>query len=372
MADNVTAHTSPQGERLHTLGASHIVRVRTVGITLGAAFLVVGAVVAALVLRNAFVAAHRTVGWVVACSIVAMLVDPLVGALQRHIPRWLSIVVVVFGSVAVFAGVIVGLARELLDSLDVLERAAPRAARELEERYDWAADVDVSARVQSFVDGMHDSVRESTVGQAIGTVPTYLVTGILMLFLLGYGRRYFLGFLKQFDDLDRRRTVRQVATMAAARGREYMLVTLATALAVGVAFGLLCWALDVPAPLSLGAAVAIMSVVPLIGVILGGVPALLLAFGSLSWWDGAIVLVGLVILQAFEALVVRPHLDRRSVRVGPTVPTIIGLLSFELYGIGGAVYGVGLAVLGLAALDAIGGVQGDDDKEPDVAADAAA
>jgi hypothetical protein len=54
------------------------------------------------------------------------------------------------------------------------------------------------------------------------------------------------------------------------------------------------------------------------------------------------------------------------------VPTIIGLLSFELYGIGGAVYGVGLAVLGLAALDAIGGVQGDDDKEPDVAADAAA
>jgi hypothetical protein len=35
------------------------------------------------------------------------------------------------------------------------------------------------------------------------------------------------------------------------------------------------------------------------------------------------------------------------------------------------VYGVGLAVLGLAALDAVGGVQGDD-KEPDVAAEAAA
>ena len=285
MGDSVTAGASTAGDRLQSVGARRVVRVRTVGLTQGAAFLVVGAVVAALVLRNAFVAAHRTVGWVVACSIVAMLVDPLVGALQRYIPRWLSIVVVVLGSAAAFVGVVVGLAHEVLESLDVLEQAAPRAARELEERYDWAADVDVSARVQSFVDDMHDSIRESTVGEAIGTVPTYLVTGILMLFLLGYGRRYFLGALKLFDDLERRRTVRQVATVAADRGRVYMLVTLAMALAYGVAFGLLCWAMDVPAPLSLGAAVAIMSVLPLIGVVIGGVPALLLAFGSLSWTE---------------------------------------------------------------------------------------
>lgn len=371
VADNVTARASSGGDRPQTLGARRVVRVRTIGITQGAAVMVVGAVVTAFVLRNAFVAAHRTIGWVVACSIVAMLVDPVVSALQRHIPRWLSIVVVVLGSVGVFVGVVVGLAREVLDSLDVLEEAAPRAAGELEERYTWAADIDISARVESFLDNWHDSVRESTVGQAIGTVPTYLVTGILMLFLLGYGRRYFLGFLKQFDDLDRRRTVRQVATVAAARGREYMLVTLAVALANGVAFGLLCWAMDVPAPLSLGVAVAIMTVVPLIGVVIGGVPALLLAFGSQSWWVGAIVLAGLVAIQAFEAVVVRPCLDRRSVRVGPTVPTIVGLLAFELYGIGGAIYGIGLAVLGLAALDAYGGVQGDDN-ESDIMAGAAA
>jgi predicted PurR-regulated permease PerM len=372
VADNGTAGAATPGDPLQSIGARRIVRVRTVGFTQGAAFLVVGAVVAAFVLRNAFVAAHRTVGWVVACSIVAMLVDPLVGALQRLIPRWLSIVVVVLGFVAVFVAVVVGLARELLDSLDVLEQAAPRAARQLEERYDWASDIDVSARVQSFLDDMHDSVRESTVGQAIGTVPTYLVTGILMLFLLGYGRRYFLGALKLFDDLERRRTVRQVATVAAARGREFMLVTLAMALAYGTAFGLLCWAIGVPAPLSLGAAVAIMSALPLIGVVIGGVPALLLAFGSLSWFDGALVLAGLVTLQAFEALVVRPYLDRRAIRVGPTLPTVVGLLSYELYGIGGAIYGVALAVLALAALDAIGGVQGDDDKDTDIVTGAAA
>ena len=277
------------------------------------------------------------------------------------------------GSVAVFAGVIVGLARELLDSIDVLERAAPDAASELEARYDWAGDLDLSARVQSFVDDMHDSVRESTVGQAIGTLPTYLVTGILMLFLLGYGRRYFLGFLKQFDDLDRRRRVRQVATTASARGREYMLCTLAAALGYGVVFGLVCWVLDVPAPLSLGAAVAAMSLVPLIGVVIGGVPALLLAFGSLSWHSGALVLV--VVARA-------PGRSRHS-SSGPyrrpagrsawarRCPPSSGCSGSSSTASAARSTGSRLAVLGLAALDAYGGVQ-DDDNESDIVAGAAA
>lgn len=343
-----------------SLGARAVTPIRMIGITPAAAMLVVGAVVFAYITRNAFVAAHRTVGWVVACSIVALLVDPLVNALQRHLPRWLSIVAVVFGALGAFVGIFVGLAREVLDSLDVLEEAAPSAASGLEERYDWAADVDVSARVESFFESLHDEVRESALQRAIGTVPTYLVTGILMLFLLGYGRRYFLGFLQQFDDLERRRSVRQVVTRAAHAGRVYMLFALANAALNGLVFGLLCWALDLPAPLSLGAAVAAMSVLPLIGVLVGGTPALLLAFGSQSWYIGASTLVALVALQSVEALVVRPIVDARSVRVGPAIPIIVGLLAFELYGIGGAVYGVALAVLGLAALDAVGSVRGDD------------
>lgn len=56
---------------------------------------------------------------------------------------------------------------------------------------------------------------------------------------------------------------------------------------------------------------------------------------------------------------VRSVVDARSVPVGPTVPSIDGLLTFELYVIGGAVYGVAFAILELAALDAAGSVRGD-------------
>ena len=65
-------------------------------------------------------------------------------------------------------------------------------------------------------------------------------------------------------------------------------------------------------------------------------------------------------LQTIEAGIVRPWVDPRTVRLGPAAPIIVGLLGFELYGLGGAVYGVALIVIGFAALDALGGIQGDD------------
>ena len=132
---------------------------------------------AAFILRNVFVAAHQIVGWVVACSIVALLIDPVVNLVDRLLPRALSVIVVVITLVTVVIGVVAGLTRELLSSIDDLEEAAPRAAVGLEERYDWAADVDVTTRVTDLVERINESVRSETIDRAFGQLPIYLVTG---------------------------------------------------------------------------------------------------------------------------------------------------------------------------------------------------
>ena len=90
--------------------------------------------------------------------------------------------------------------------------------------------------------------------------------------------------------------------------------------------------------------------------------------GSAGWSKGAIVVVALLILQTIEAAVVRPFVDPRTVRLGPTIPIVVAVLGFELYGIGGAIYGIALAVLALAALDAVGRIRGDDPVADDAAA----
>ena len=334
---------------------------------MGSAFLVVGAVVTAFVLRDGFVAAHRTVGWVVASAVVAMLIDPLVDVVDRLLPRWISIILVLLVVLGIVASVVIGLATELLDSIDQLQASAPEAAAELEERYDWLASIDLTARVEAFIDDIDERVREDAVSRAAQTVPTYIVTGVLMLFLLGYGRRYFEGFVNQFPE-ERRDDVRDVGSRAVLRGRLYLLVALGQAILYGLLIGWLCWALDLPAAISLGFAVAVFTPLPLIGVLVGGVPALLLAFGSAGWSKGAIVVVALLILQTIEAAVVRPFVDPRTVRLGPTIPIVVAVLGFELYGIGGAIYSFALAVLALAALDAVGRIRGDDPVADDAAA----
>ena len=335
------------------------VRTWRAGLTPESAALLVGAVVTAFVLRNAFVAAHRTVGWVIACSIVALLIDPLVDFVDRLLPRVLSVVVVLLAVLGVVAGITIGLAHDALDSLDELKSSAPEAAAELEENYDWAAEIGIADRVQTFVDDLDKRVRQDAVSQVAETVPTYIITGILMLFLLSYGRRYFEAFVRQFR-ADRRDAIRDVATWAALRGRHYLLVEIGLSIVNGVVVGLVCWSLDLPAPASLGIAVGLFTILPLIGVLVGGVPALLLAFGLESWQTGALVATTLLVLQLFEAGVVRPLVDPRTVRLGPTIPIVVGLLGFELYGVGGAIYGIALAVLVLAALDAVGRRRGDD------------
>ena len=97
-----------------------------------------------------------------------------------------------------------------------------------------------------------------------------------------------------------------------------------------------------------------MTAIPLIGTFIGGIPALLLAFGSSSWPVGVTVLALLVTMQAVEVLVVRPLVDGRSVRVGTTVAVVVALIAFDLYGVGAAMCAIALAAIGLAALDVYG------------------
>lgn len=323
------------------------------GLTFGSAALVVGAVVTAFVLAGAFEAAHRTIGWVVACSVVALLVDPIVDLVARVMPRWLAVVNVLLVGIILIGSVIAGLARDVSDSLGELEDTAPSAAASLEEEYDWLADIQLADRVDAFIDDLNDNVRRGAVSGAVGTVPTYLVTGILMLFLLAYGRRYFDSFVAQFAPA-RRERLSAIGRMTARRGQRYLLITLGQSIVNGLVVGLTCWALDLPAAASLGVLAGALTIVPLIGVVVGGLPALLLAFGLEGWGTAVVVLVVLLGLQAIDAAVVRPYVDARTVRIGPTVPIVVGLLGFELYGIGGAIYGVAVAVLAMAALDAVG------------------
>lgn len=310
--------------------------------------------VVSLLLRNAFVAAHRQIGWAVACIIVAALLSPFANVLDRKMPRWLALLITMLGSglltAVVWAGVIVNLA----DGFDVLKKEAPRAAASLERRYEVAKEFRLSERVDSLIEQFRASTTGGAMGRAVGAAGTYFVCGILTLFLMIYGPRMLAAMFRQIKDADRRARVERQATEAMSNSRRYILASIAQAVIVAAAVGLTAWLLSIPAPFVLGVLAGMIGLVPTLGIVVGGLPALLLAAGLGDWQDALILLALLVVLQAIEVTVVRRRIDRASVHVGPALPAIVALLGYELYGIGGATYGAAALVFLIAWLDAVG------------------
>ena len=101
-------------------------------------------------------------------AIVALLIDELVDIVERVLPRWVSVIVVLLGVLTIVAGITIGVANNVLDSLDELQTTAPKAAAGLEERYNWARDIGVAGRVESFVDELNDRIRERAVTEVAG------------------------------------------------------------------------------------------------------------------------------------------------------------------------------------------------------------
>jgi predicted PurR-regulated permease PerM len=330
------------------------VKVLQVRLSLGSTLLVIGAVVAAVILMNLFEAARRPVAWVVAASVVAWLLSWVIDLLDRWIPRGLAVLVTVLGFVVLAGGAWVGVRATIRSEVDRLRTALPAAAGDLELRYQAAADFHLAGRTQSFVNSLDDRFgTQAQVAAAAGTASTYIVTGVLMLFLVGYGPRFVSAALGQIADPARRASVAAVVNKASYGARAYLLIVLTQAIAITVACSVVFYLLDLPAPFILGLLVGGLGAIPYLGIILGGLAPLLAAATEpreLTY----VVLVGLLVgLQLVEALVIRPRVDRRTIRVGPALMLAGTLVGFELYGFGGAVYGTAALILLWAVLQAM-------------------
>lgn len=325
-----------------------------VRMTPGSIALLLGGCVAALMLRGAFTAAHRQIGWAIACFIVAAMLAPLVDLLDRHMPRWLALLSSMLGVGILVATVWGAIIVNIQDGLSTLSAEAPKAALSLEGRSEMAKEFRLAERVNSLIDNLRSTTKGQAVGQAVGAAGTYFVCGILTLFFLIYGPKMLRAGVAQFKDERRRARVERRVTAALVNGQRYLLASVAQTIAVGAVVGLTSWALSLPAPFVLGLIAGTVGLIPTLGIVVGGLPAILLAAGLNGWRYVIIILGALLVLQVLEIQVVRKRVDRMSVHVGPALPAIVALLGWEIYGIGGAVYGAAVLVFVIAWLDAAG------------------
>jgi predicted PurR-regulated permease PerM len=329
---------------------------RTLHLTIGPQPLVVVllGLAGALVSFGILTAAHRQLGWAFAAVLVAVLLEPLVRMLDGHLPRGVAIVVGLLLAATVVGVVVFGVLSDVGNQLDRVREAAPEAARELEESERFGAtarDFRLEERVREVVDRLEDPT--SGIGnEAASAAGTYFLCGILVIFFLVWGPRYASAAIEQVSDPARRWTARNVVRQGVRRGRIYVLSAIGRGLVAGSATAALCWWEDVPGPIVLGVTVAATTAMPGFGIVLGALPALLLEAG-LGTADGVWrLLVAFLVLQAIDILVVREVVVPRSVTVGSAAIVIAVVVGFEIYGLGGSVYGAAVAVFLVALLDA--------------------
>ena len=299
---------------------------------------IVGAVVAAIVIRNVFVAAHRTIGWAFAAALLAMLLAPLVDRLDRRLPRLLALVVTVLGF-ALAAGVLwAGARHEILTEGERIQVEAPRVAADLEAEYRWAEQADLTSRVDDLLAAFEPPSAGAQASQVAGTAFAHVVPTILTLFLIIYGPRLVEGGLAQLPER-RRVEARRLLAATVADVRVQVAYAAVEGVVVGVAIGALAKVFGLPAPLMLGLIAGLLSVVPVMGIVIGALPATLLALG-LESVSAALVVFGVALaMDLTVVLVVRPRFRARVGEVGPTLTVLVALVAFDLYGIGGAIYG---------------------------------
>lgn len=297
---------------------------------------------ATLALIRLVLAAQRVLGWILAAAAVAGLLEPFVGRLRRRLPHGVAVAIVAIATLAVVGFVTYSTVDGIVQQTDALKEAAPKRAAELEEskRFgDFAREIDLAERTERLVEEVPAKLRGGSPSEALRAATTrgvaFLAAGVLTLFFLLHGPRIAAAAARQIHDDDRRAKLERVALAAFHRGFGYARGSLGMAIAAGLLGFSLARAVDVPGAAPLGLWVALWDLVPLLGVVLGALPIIVLA--GIDAPSKAVMVAGVFVgYQILEAVLLQRPLHNRTVKVGPFLTVAGGGIGLELYGIAGA------------------------------------
>lgn len=276
-----------------------------------------------------------------------VLVHPLQRRLERHLPKWLSLILVLLLLLA-----ILGLAGGALSlSAEIIEPKLPeyldRLQQLLETARSWA-----SARNLSFPQFGSQSNGSSSqlTQQAIGGIETFLsalslfvlVVSLLVLLLLEVSQ-YHQKVQKAFPGRTGDHLIDAVGNTSE-KLRRYLLVMSLTSFLTGVLTSIWCFILAVDLAIVWGLIAFVLNFIPTLGSIIAVIPPTLVAllFNGVS--RGIATLAGLAVIQTVMGNFVDPRVQGKSLQLSPFVALVSIVFWGWVWGIPGAILGVPMTI----------------------------
>lgn len=277
--------------------------------------------------------------------LIAILLRGLVNVAEKHASvsdRW-SFAIVTSTILVVMAGIGVLFGAQISGQVSQVFEQAPEALdaagasigiSDASERLGEAM-ADDSGQLFSNIAGFGYSL--------LGGLADLVVVVVAAIYLAAEPRPYRHGVAKLFPKGQQRRILETMSDAAAAL-RQWFSGQLVSMVAVGLASGIAFWLIGLPSPIGLGIIAGITNFVPLIGPLVGAIPALLLAFLqepiTVFWTAGAIL-----VIQQLEGNFLMPLVQQRAVNLPPAVALLSILVFGALFGVLGVIFATPLAVL---------------------------
>ncbi len=332
--------TEPQ--RTSRRDGVNVISVRTL---VTAALIVLGIV--ALVF---FLASIISIVLVVLVAIVfAEGIRPLVDDLQRRrIPRPVGILIVYVAVLAFIAVMVLLLVQPIVSEASSLATNFPTYQKDflkwftgVEQQFHF--NVDVAKQVGSVIDATRNIL--FAIGGTIFSIIVDFVLALVVGFLWLVSSERLKTFTVDLFPEAHHELIIDIFREMGFRMGGFLRAVAINSLALGLVVGVVCWLLRLPDPVILGIFAGITAAIPMVGGIIGVVPAVLLGF-TISPEYPILVLIVLMVIQFVDANTVVPMVMNRVVSL-PALGVVLALL------VGGAIQGLIGAILAVPVAAAL-------------------
>ena len=325
------------------------------GIPLQAIVATVAVVAAAYLAGKLLYRLRDVVLLLLVAAFIAVLLNPLVAALQDRglRRRGMAVLVVTVLTVLVFAGLAAAFGIPLSHGITHLAHAMPGYVAKAEQGRGWAGHLVRHYHVAAWVRrnesrlirfGQELTKPALTVGKGAASLLAALATVfVLVVLLLLEGPGLIQGALNAMSAAHARRFSR-IAGEASRAATGYMAGNCATSLIAGIVVFVTLVILRVPFPLVWGLWVALVDLLPMVGGALAGIPTVLFAAAH-SLTAGIVTAVVFAVYTQIENHVLNPVVMSKTVRISPLLVLVSVLAGASIGGWLGGIPGGFVAAL---------------------------
>jgi predicted PurR-regulated permease PerM len=356
MSSELPTPTPTRRARLWDAAESRNVPLRAILVT-------VGVVVLAFLAGKIVDRLRSVIVLLVVAGFVTLLLNPLVGTLQRWLGRrGVAVALVTLLAVCAFAGLAAAFGYPLVNGISHLADNLPRYVTKAQHGEGWMGPLVTRYHLQAWVvknapklasygrDLAHPAL---SVGEgALSLIFSLLTIFVLVVLMLLEGPKLRLGLLGLMAP-DRAERYTQVAREVNRSVIGYMLGNFATSVIAGLVVLATLLLLGVPFPFLWALWVALVDFLPMIGGALAGIPVVLFAFTH-SVSAGIVTLVVFLVYTQVENHVLNPVIMSRTVRINPLLVLVAILVGASIGSwIGGFFGGFVAALLAIPTAGAI-------------------